>query len=774
MVNDARRSLILAGILTPFAARVFGATSNPITLENVLTGDADWRVSNYCTFFDWSTQTYGSAPYTEIEGYASAHSVNLGETIRFYVNCQEPSYTLKVYRLGWYGGQGARLLHTVTLPGVAQPIPSPDALGTVECNWTEALALPIPTSWTSGIYFVKMITGSSGVESYMSFIVRDDARQVDFIFQSAYNTSQAYNNWGGKSLYEFNSKNGAHATAISFNRPDVDGEGCGQIMHWELSMARFLEREGYNVKYIANIDVHTDATKLLKGKAFFSVGHDEYWSYEQKANVQAAQALGIHTAFFSANTCYWQVRFLPSTTGQLNRTMLSYKYYSAQDPFVNGDRKRITTQWRELTATYGVVDPVAQPENAMIGVQYHGDPVNSDLVCFDPSHWIFAGTNAVKGTKFVGLLGYETDSIFNNGFNPPGIKKIMQSPDPFGFSHSTYFTMASGAAVFASGTMQWSWGVDFSPSWAPNSGINRATAAFQQLNRNLMTRFLLPALAQPKNVTAVVSPGKIVISWTTVIGAVSYDVYRSTTSNAALTTPYKTGVNAATVADTAVSQGVAYYYAIVARAGVADSLPSIEISAIGGASGGAIAQTITFGTLATKMMGDAPFSLSANASSGLAVTFTSLTPTVCTVSGSIVTLVGAGLAKIAANQAGNSQYLAAPQITQQFTVTAAQQGNLLPPKKLTGYSCDVGCWAVSQGVGIRINWTQSSSPGIVTNTIWRGDGTTGQIAILATIPAGILYIDKTVLKNKMYHYRVSATNNLGVTSALGNDTAVKF
>ena len=274
--------------------------------------------------------------------------------------------------------------------------------------------------------------------------------------------------------------------------------------------------------------------------------------------------------------------------------------------------------------------------------------------------------------------------------------------------------------------------------------------------------------------TAVVSPGKIVISWTTVIGAVSYDVYRSTTSNAALTTPYKTGVNAATVADTAVSQGVAYYYAIVARAGVADSLPSIEISAIGGASGGAIAQTITFGTLATKMMGDAPFSLSANASSGLAVTFTSLTPTVCTVSGSIVTLVGAGLAKIAANQAGNSQYLAAPQITQQFTVTAAQQGNLLPPKKLTGYSCDVGCWAVSQGVGIRINWTQSSSPGIVTNTIWRGDGTTGQIAILATIPAGILYIDKTVVKNKMYHYRVSATNNLGVTSALGNDTAVKF
>ncbi len=79
-------------------------------------------------------------------------------------------------------------------------------------------------------------------------------------------------------------------------------------------------------------------------------------------------------------------------------------------------------------------------------------------------------------------------------------------------------------------------------------------------------------------------------------------------------------------------------------------------------------QTITFAPLTDKILGAGTFTLSATSDSGPAVTFTSTTTSVCTVSGSTVTLVAAGTCTIAANQAGNTQYSAAPQVAQSFTV----------------------------------------------------------------------------------------------------------
>jgi hypothetical protein len=582
MINKTRRSIVIAGALVPVVPYVFGASSI-ITNENLLAGAADWRVQKWPTFFDWSANTLGSAPYNEIEGYCSAHSVNIGNSIQIFVNCQEPTYTLKIFRLGWYGGAGSRLMLTQNLTGRTQTIPTPNALGTVDCNWVSSYSLTVPTNWVSGIYLVKLIAGNSRVESLISFVVRDDARVSDLVLASTYNTSQAYNNWGGKSLYEFNSLNGARATAISFNRPDVDGGGCGQVMHWELSMARFLEREGYDVKYIANNDVHVNSSILLKSKVFLSVGHDEYWTYEMKQNVMAAQAAGISTAFMAANSCYWQVRMN-------GRVMTSYKENSDSDPYVNIDRKRITSQWRLLGPNYGVSDSVATAENGMIGVMYHGDPVNSDLIVTNPTHWLYAGTGVVAGTRFPGLLGYETDSMVSNGLAPVGIEKVMESPDPFGLSHATVATLPSGAIVFGSGTMQWSWGVDFCPSWAPNSGLDRSSEQFRKINRNLLNRMIAvvgTGLAAPTNlrVTAGTNP---ILQWDVVTGATSYDVYRALTPNAALGVPYRPGVVSPIIADSGLTPGVTYYYKVVARNGSTSSPPSAEISFTAAGVGGIV------------------------------------------------------------------------------------------------------------------------------------------------------------------------------------------
>ncbi len=87
----------------------------------------------------------------------------------------------------------------------------------------------------------------------------------------------------------------------------------------------------------------------------------------------------------------------------------------------------------------------------------------------------------------------------------------------------------------------------------------------------------------------------------------------------------------------------------------------------------AASQTIDFAALPGKVFGDAPFGVSATATSGLPVAFSSTTPSVCTVSASTVTLVGAGTCTIAADQAGNATYGPAPRVTQSFAVAKATQ-----------------------------------------------------------------------------------------------------
>lgn len=752
------------------------AASNVIQLENAKTGTAGWGITNYSTYFDWSTNTLGIDPYPEIEGYASSSSVNAGDSLSFFINTPESLFTLKIFRLGWYNGIGARQISSIVLPGKIQNIPTPDSLGKIECNWVESYNIIVPSDWISGIYLVKLIAETSGKQSYITFVVREDNRSSTYLFQSASNTSQAYNNWGGKSLYEFNSKNALKAKVVSFNRPEVDRVGAGEVLNWEVQMLRFLEREGYDVSYIANIDIHTNPTSLLQHKSFLSVGHDEYWSYQMKAGVQAAQAAGVHIGFFSANTSYWQVRFSSGVNGP-NRSMTCYKELAINsDPFSTDvdktNDKFITSQYRDLPSV-GVIDTVARPENAMIGVMYHGDPVNGDIVVYDPSHWIFTGTGVVKGTRFTGLLGYETDSIFNNGYSPVGLRKLTESPDNFGFSHSTIFTSSSGSSTFATGSMQWSWGLDDYPSWAPNSNTgNHVSSVVQQVTKNILARFAGPALLAPNNI--VTSPGntQVSLSWNTVQNAITYDVFRSLTAGGEDIIPYKSGLTIPSFTDTGLQNGTQYFYQIIARNGFAESQPSIEVNVIP-VAGNTLPTPLNILATAgntvvvlswSAVQGATSYDVYSSTSTGTEVLFTNVT---------VLTYTNTGITngikyfyKIVAKNGSISSPFSAEVSATPTAVT------LLAPTKLTGYSCDVGCWINT--VGIRINWTQSTSPGITTNTVQRGLAQAGPFTNLATIPANIVYVDGAVTKGVNYFYRIIANNAAGASSPAGNITAVTF
>jgi hypothetical protein len=447
-------------------------TTNPIVLENAKPGNSNWGLSN-------------PALNREIEGYAGSTSLNKGSSLRVFVSTAEPTFTYEVYRLGWYGGLGGRLMKKSTaVVGGLQVAPTPAPItGLVQCNWWESFRLATGTSWVSGLYLIKLIS-LSGKQSYVRFVLRDDARVAAQLFQSSVTTDQAYNNWGGKSTYGYNSTNGIGAYKVSFDRPySTASLGTGELFRWEFQMMRFLEREGFDVKYCTNIDTHTTVAQFSTTKAFLSVGHDEYWSNEMRDNVETARNTGKHLGFFSANSAYWQIRLEPnSKTAISNRTLVCYKFDYAFDPLYGVDNPRVTTRWRDF--------PVNRPEESLIGVMFGWYPVNADFVISDESHWLMAGTGLRNGDRLQGLVGYECDEI--QGFGPANIVRVAHSPVSdgvgSGYSDMTIYKATSGSLVFATGTMQWCWGLDDGNSSTDPALVHPAA---QQITRNLLVRFAL-------------------------------------------------------------------------------------------------------------------------------------------------------------------------------------------------------------------------------------------------------------------------------------------
>ena len=485
---NRRRNLALVGFLGVailglgrFALNLHAASPNPIQLENQNSGTSDWYPTN-------------PASNHEIEGYASLTSVNAGGSLNFFVRAKDPQYTGAIYRLGYYQGLGGRLMAGPgTYNSVIQPQPTQDPnTGMIECNWTNPVPFTVPTNWVSGIYVAKVTGIPSGKQSLISFVVRNDGRPSDLMFQNSVTTAEAYNAWGGKSLYDYNSTGNVPALKVSFNRPFDDGNGAGEILSWELNMVAFLEKEGYDVVYSTDVDTHESPAQLLLHKGFLSVGHDEYWSYEMRQNVTAARDKGVNLGFFGANICYWQIRFETSPiTGASDRTIVCYKALSSQDPDAANPATYylVTTRWRDTHVTLK-----ANPEDAFIGIMSNPDePVNGDITITDASSWVFANTGLHAGSILPGLLGYEVDELYNDGNAPAGIDDLAHSTYIFSdnttqHSDMTVYTAGSGATVFAAGSIQWSYGLSDVSPWSPGTPL--VNPAAQQITRNVLARFI--------------------------------------------------------------------------------------------------------------------------------------------------------------------------------------------------------------------------------------------------------------------------------------------
>jgi hypothetical protein len=349
------------------------------------------------------------------------------------------------------------------------------------------MTFTVPASWTTGVYLVRL-NASNGDSSYIFFVVRDDGGHEKYMFQTSVTTYQAYNEYGGTSLYD-NSTNGKvysapHAMKVSFDRPfdECDSNGAGHFLWYEYPMLRWLEKNGYDMTYITDVDTDTGVNPLTNHKAFLSVGHDEYWSMGMRTNVTNAINAGVNVGFFSGNEMYWQIRFEPNAAGVPDRVEVGYKDYSncqcppGPDPMWNVNNAILTNYWNSAE--------VNMPENAVSGLLYGGEVNNAGYVVTNASSWVYAGTGFTNGMSIPGIVGYEYDKIVNNGLTPAGFTMLSNSPvtnsennNQPDIANSGIYTAASGARVFAAGTIQWGYGLDnYGGTTFVNAGIQQTTA----------------------------------------------------------------------------------------------------------------------------------------------------------------------------------------------------------------------------------------------------------------------------------------------------------
>lgn len=392
--------------------------------ENAREGDPGWRLRR-------------RGAEHEIEGFADRVSVLPGERFRLYVSTTAGRYTARAFRMGWYGGAGARQVwRAAGLPGTRQAPPRTiAATGTVTAAHWEPGPEVDTSGWPEGSYLIRLDAATGG-RRYVPLTVRSASTRGRLVVVNAVTTWQAYNGWGGRSLYEGPGGFGDRSRAVSFDRP-YDASGARLFLDMERDAIELAERRGLPLAYVTSLDLDGDPRVLDGARGLVSLGHDEYWSPGMRRTVEAARDRGTNLAFLGANAVYWRVRLAATRLGP-RRLVVCHKD-AAEDPG--------TILWRAT----------ARPESSLTGPMYDCFPSESAYVVRRPGNWIFRGTGVRRGTTFPGMVGVETDRV---GAGVPRPMEVLSvSPVDCGgratVAHSAYYTVPSGAAVFSSGTMRW-------------------------------------------------------------------------------------------------------------------------------------------------------------------------------------------------------------------------------------------------------------------------------------------------------------------------------
>ncbi|HEY2267948.1 MAG TPA: N,N-dimethylformamidase beta subunit family domain-containing protein [Streptosporangiaceae bacterium] len=443
-------------------------TGTPTVAENSRPGDPHWVIRHL-----------GSEH--EIEGYAGRSSVRQGQSFPLFVSTTAAGYQVTAYRLGWYQGIGARRVwRSGRLRGHAQHAPTlDDATRMIRTDWDPVLDVPTD-DWPPGSYLL-LLDADSGAQRYVPVTVRSDSTAGKVVIKNGVETWQAYNTWGGYDLYQ--GPQGAYADrslVVSLDRP-YNGHGAPLFLTYERNAIKLAEYLGLPLAYVTSMDIAADPNLLHGASALFSLGHDEYWTPAERANVTAARNAGLNLGFLGANAMFRRTRLEASTLGP-GRQVVCYKTDYAHDPMYGKDNTLVTGNWRDA--------PSPEPESSLIGTLYESYPADASYRVASPSSWVFKGTRVPGGASFAHLVGVEYDRV-NPGFPVQRpIEVLSHSPlvchGVSSYGDSAYYTHPGGAGVFNAGTMRW---VEAIFGDEPH-GINDTTAAFvRQVTANVFHAF---------------------------------------------------------------------------------------------------------------------------------------------------------------------------------------------------------------------------------------------------------------------------------------------
>jgi hypothetical protein len=363
---------------------------------------------------------------------------------------RDETLDLSIVRVGWYGGRGVRRIWSGQVP--------------VSSQHRAVIDVPTTGPFRDGLHLVVARSAERKTHAqFHPFVVTNAGSDARIVLQLATLTYQAYNAWGGTSLYAYNS-GGTAGTAVQLDRPYDIFDGLGCLLLGDLQLVQWLDRYGHQVTYATNLDTHQNPGLMDGRRLFLANFHDEYWSSAMRDNLERWVANGVNAAFLSANNIYWQAELDLDAAAP---TMLCSK--DPNDP-----------------PQYLFRSPqVGRPEAALLGAAYdsfafpYGRAFDWEVQ--NAHHWLYSGTGLRAGDRIERLIGYEWDR-----YDPYpadlGVTVLAGAPTTPGRRHNATIIERPGRGTVVNvGTTYWSRLLTGGGHWKP--GPHRAV---EQITTNLL------------------------------------------------------------------------------------------------------------------------------------------------------------------------------------------------------------------------------------------------------------------------------------------------
>lgn len=412
-----------------------------VARENALRGTPRWRPASH-----GGVQLYVDDPSLAC---GDRLTVRLGGT-------GARAARVRVVRLGWYGGAGAReVWRSAPVDVPASPEPGPRDHVVPDAAWPTTVSTDVGPTWVPGLYLAETLSRGS-VAGAAAFVVRNDAVPSPLAVVDSNLTWAAYSQAGGASLYRGPTRRGAthaatvgaRAWSVSLLRPTT-GSGLKQLLAYDVPLAQLTDRLGLAADHVLDTDLELRPSVLRGHAGVVLPGHAEYWTRRGYDALQSLEDAGVNVADLGANALYWQARVSHDVSGRPLATSVFRDL--TRDPVAARTPDLATVRWQDR--------PLSRPPSAVVGEAYAAAFARGGLVLRHPPAWLVAGSGGGDGLVLPGVVLNEADGARAQDPAAPAEVQVVAEGVLLGTQpvvvSTSYATLPSGAAVFDAGSTTW-------------------------------------------------------------------------------------------------------------------------------------------------------------------------------------------------------------------------------------------------------------------------------------------------------------------------------